>query len=340
MSELQIYYEKDCDQSIITSRKVAVIGYGSQGHAHALNLKDSGADVVIGLRPDSASCDKARTAGLKVAEIGAAVAASDLVMILAPDEHQADLYIGEIEPNLRSGAVLAFAHGFNIHYDRIKPRADLDVIMIAPKGPGHTVRDTYEKGAGVPALVAVAQDASGEALNMALSYAAALGAGKVGIIHTSFRDETETDLFGEQAVLCGGISELIIAGFETLVDAGYAPELAYFECAHEVKLIVDLIYEGGLANMFYSVSNTAEYGGYRAGPKIIDAGVRERMKEVLERVQNGDFAREFASGNERVRITEQARRRLAEHPLEHTGERLRDMMSALMKDRLVDRAKN
>lgn len=340
MSELKIYYEKDCDLERLPALKVAVIGYGSQGHVHALNLKDSGVSVIAALRPDSSSRPKAQQEGLEVMDIPEAVAATDMVMVLAPDEHQAGLYSEQIEPNLKQGAVLAFAHGFNIHYGRIKPRADLDVVMIAPKGPGHTVRSTFTRGAGVPALVAVAQDSSGNALDTALSYAACLGAGKVGIIETTFRDETETDLFGEQAVLCGGLTELIIAGFETLVEAGYAPELAYFECAHEVKLIVDLIYEGGLANMFYSVSNTAEYGGYRVGPQIVDAKVKERMKEVLQRVQNGDFAREFTAGNQREKITSEARQRLSDHSVEKTGAKLRDMMAVLMQDRLVDRDRN
>ena len=321
--------------------KVAVIGYGSQGHAHAINLKDSGVDVVVGLRSGSASKGKAEKAGLKVLPVAEAVKNADLVMVLAPDETQADLYNDEIEPHIRQGATLAFAHGFNIHFGRIQPRADLDVVMAAPKGPGHTVRATFTAGAGVPALVAVHQDQSSEALQKALSYAAALGAGRAGIIETTFKDETETDLFGEQAVLCGGVPALMLAGFETLVEAGYAPELAYFECVHEMKLIVDLIYEGGMANMFYSVSNTAEYGGYRAGPVVVDSGVKERMRELLERVRSGEFAREFAVENQsRAPVLQATRRRLAEHGSERTGAALRDMMSVLMQNKLVDRERN
>ena len=340
-NRIAVYYDKDCDLSRVNSRKVAVVGYGSQGHAHAQNLQASGVDVRVGLRPDSTSVAKAKAAGLKVLPVGEAVAEADLVMLLAPDESQHDIYLQHIEPNLRSGATLAFAHGFNIHFGRIQPRDDLDVIMVAPKGPGHTVRATFEAGTGVPALVAVHSDRSGEALQDALSYAAALGAGRVGIIHTNFQDETETDLFGEQAVLCGGVSALILAGFETLVDAGYAPELAYFECAHEMKLIVDLIYEGGLANMFYSISNTAEYGGYRAGPVIVDEGVKERMKALLERIRSGEFAREFASENAvGTPVLQAARRRLSAHRLEAVGADLRQMMATLVEQKLVDRQRN
>lgn len=341
MSDIQVYYDKDCDLKLVQQQKVAIIGYGSQGHAHANNLKDSGVNVTVGLRPESSSIAKAKNAKLKVASVPDAVRDADLVMMLAPDETQAAIYESEVEPHLAAKATLAFAHGFNIHFGRIQPRPDLDVIMAAPKGPGHTVRSTFTDGSGVPALVAVHQDPSGTALQLALSYASALGAGRTGIIHTNFQDETETDLFGEQAVLCGGVPALILAGFETLVEAGYAPELAYFECAHEMKLIVDLIYEDGLANMFYSVSNTAEYGGYRAGPKIVDDGVRQRMRELLERIRNGEFAREFATENQvGTPVTQAARRRLSEHPLEETGRDLRKMMASLMQKRLVDRKRN
>ncbi|MGI9344851.1 MAG: ketol-acid reductoisomerase [Gammaproteobacteria bacterium] len=338
---MQVFYDKDCDLSIIRSLKVAVIGYGSQGNAHANNLKDSGVEVVVGLRSNSGSAAKARKAGLEVLGVTDAVKQADLVMLLAPDENQADIYQQQIEPNLKQGGTLAFAHGFNIHFGRISPRDDLDVIMAAPKGPGHTVRSTFNAGSGVPSLVAVHQNPSGEALNRALSYAAALGAGRSGIIHTNFKDETETDLFGEQAVLCGGVPALMQAGFETLVEAGYAPELAYFECIHEMKLIVDLIYEGGMANMFYSVSNTAEFGGYQAGSFIVDERIRSKMKKILAQVQNGNFAGTFANENlARTPVTQAARRHLSEHPMEETGVRLRTMMASLMQNKLVDKEIN
>ena len=290
---VNIYYDKDCDISIIKGMKVAILGYGSQGHAHANNLKDSGVDVVVALRPGSASAAKAEAAGLSVATVEDAVAASDLVMVLTPDEFQSQLYRDQIEPNLKQGATLAFAHGFAIHYNQIVPREDLDVVMIAPKAPGHTVRNEFTKGGGIPDLIAVAQDASGKAKQVALSYASAIGGGRTGIIETTFKDETETDLFGEQAVLCGGAVELVKAGFETLTEAGYAPEMAYFECLHELKLIVDLMYEGGIANMNYSISNNAEYGEYVTGERVINEQSREAMRECLRNIQTGDYAKKF-----------------------------------------------
>jgi len=338
---MNIYYEKDADLSIIQGKKVAVIGYGSQGHAHANNLKDSGVDVVVGLRPGSASQAKAETAGLTAMPIDGAVASGDVVMVLAPDEHQAALYRDAIAPNIREGALLAFAHGFNIHFGQIEPRADLDVMMIAPKGPGHLVRSTYAGGGGTPCLIAVAQDASGQAKDLALSYASAIGGGRAGIIETTFREETETDLFGEQVVLCGGLTALIQAGYETLVEAGYAPEMAYFECLHEVKLIVDLIYEGGIANMRYSVSNTAEYGDLTRGPRIITDDTRKEMKRILDDIQSGAFAREFILENQSGAPTIKALRRLSrEHSVEQVGKRLRDMMPWIKENQLVDQSKN
>lgn len=338
---MKVYYDKDADLSIIQQRKVAILGYGSQGHAHANNLKESGASVVVGLRDGSASADKARNAGLEVATVEDAVAQADLVMILTPDEHQARMYREQIEPNLKQGATIAFAHGFNIHYGQIEPRADLDVIMIAPKGPGHLVRSTYTEGGGVPTLIAIHQNSSGQAKEVALSYASANGGGRAGIIETTFREETETDLFGEQAVLCGGITSLIQAGFETLTEAGYSPEMAYFECLHEVKLIVDLIYEGGIANMRYSVSNTAEYGDFVSGPRVINDQSREAMKGILEDVQNGTFARNFILENAAGAPTLKARRRLSsEHDIEVVGEKLRDMMPWIRKKQLVDKSRN
>ena len=335
---MKVYYDKDADLSLIKSRKVAVIGYGSQGHAHANNLKESGVDVVVGLRSGSSSAAKAEAAGLKVASIADAAAAADVVMMLAPDENQPAIYEEQVAPNLKSGAALAFAHGFNIHYGQIQPRPEIDVIMIAPKGPGHLVRSTYVEGGGVPSLIAVHQDASGKAKEVALAYAVANGGGRSGIIETSFREETETDLFGEQTVLCGGIAALIEAGFETLVDAGYAPEMAYFECLHETKLIVDLLYEGGLANMRYSVSNTAEYGDFTRGPRVINEQSRAAMKEILREIQNGEFAKEFVLENKAGAPTLHARRRLsAEHPIEEVGTRLRAMMPWITAKKLVDR---
>ena len=338
---LNIYYDKDADLSLIQARKVAIIGYGSQGHAHANNLKESGVDVVVGLRAGSSSWQKAKEAGLAVASISEATDGADVVMILAPDEHQADLYANEIEPDIKNGAALAFAHGVNIHFGQIVPRADLDVIMVAPKGPGHLVRSTYLAGGGVPSLLAVHQDASGQAKDIALSYASANGGGRAGVIETSFREETETDLFGEQTVLCGGLTALIEASFETLVDAGYAPEMAYFECLHEVKLIVDLIYEGGIANMRYSISNTAEYGDFTRGPRIIGPETKAVMREILEEIQTGQFAREWIGENRTGAAVLKAKRRLAkQHPIEEVGERLRSMMPWIKESQLVDKSRN
>ena len=338
---MNIYYDKDADLSLIQGMKVAVIGYGSQGHAHANNLKDSGVEVVVGLRSGSASAAKAGNAGLTVLPVTEAVQGADLVMILVPDEHQARLYRDTIKPNIKEGATLAFAHGFNIHYGQIEPRADLDVIMVAPKGPGHLVRSTYTQGGGVPSLIAVYQDASGRAKATALSYASANGGGRAGVIETTFQEETETDLFGEQAVLCGGATALVQAGFDTLVEAGYAPEMAYFECLHEVKLIVDLIYEGGLANMRYSISNTAEYGDYTRGPRVIDERVRAEMKRILAEIQDGRFAREWVLENKASQAHFKARRRLeAEHPIEEVGERLRAMMPWIGESKLVSGTKD
>ncbi len=338
---MHIYYDKDADLSIIQSMRVAIIGYGSQGHAHANNLRDSGVDVVVGLREGSASARKAAAAGLAVKPIEEAVNDADLVMILAPDEHQGRLYREQIAPSLKQGAVLAFAHGFNIHFGQVEPRVDLDVIMIAPKGPGHLVRSTYNQGAGVPSLIAVAQDVSGRAKDTALSYASANGGGRAGIIETTFREETETDLFGEQAVLCGGVTALVEAGFDTLIDAGYAPEMAYFECLHELKLIVDLMYEGGIANMRYSVSNTAEYGDLTRGPRIVSAATRAEMKRLLGEIQTGEFAREFILENQAGAPTLKAKRRIGrDHPIETVGERLRDMMPWIKANKIVDKSRN
>jgi len=338
---MNIYYDKDADLSLIKGAKVSIIGYGSQGHAHANNLKDSGVAVTVGLREGSISAAKARNAGLNVTSIEEAVSGADVVMILAPDEHQAKLYRDQVEPNIKQGAALAFAHGFNIHFEQIVPRADLDVIMIAPKGPGHLVRSTYTQGAGVPSLIAVFQDASGKAKDLALSYASANGGGRAGIIETSFREETETDLFGEQAVLCGGATALVQAGFETLTEAGYAPEMAYFECLHELKLIVDLMYEGGIANMRYSISNTAEYGDLTRGPRVVNAGTKAEMKRILTEIQNGEFAREFILENQAGAATLKAKRRLGrEHPIEQVGERLRSMMSWIGANKIVDKKVN
>jgi ketol-acid reductoisomerase len=338
---MNVYYDKDADLSLIKSRKVCIVGYGSQGHGHANNLKDSGMDVVVGLRQGSSSWKKAEEAGLQVAEIADAVSQSDVVMILAPDEHQQSLYYDVIAPNIKSGAAVAFAHGFNIHFELIEPAGDLDVIMIAPKGPGHLVRNTYTKGGGVPSLIAVHQNASGQAKDIALAYAGAIGAGRTGVIETDFRQETETDLFGEQAVLCGGLTALIQAGFETLVEAGYEPEMAYFECLHEVKLIVDLIYEGGIANMRYSISNTAEYGDFSRGPRIITEETKAEMRKILREVQTGQFAREFIGENQAGFPSLKAGRRLSrEHDIEQVGERLRGMMPWIAKDKIVDKSRN
>jgi ketol-acid reductoisomerase len=336
---LKVYYDKDADQNLIKTKNVAVIGYGSQGHAHAQNLKDSGVkNVVIGLRSSSASAEKARNAGFVVKEPAEAVKDADVVMILVPDEFQGNLYSNEINGNIKQGAALVFAHGLNIHFKLIQPREDLDVFMIAPKGPGHTVRSEYLKGGGVPCLVAVERDKSGNALKIALSYASAIGGGKSGIIETNFREECETDLFGEQAVLCGGLTALMQAGFETLTEAGYSPEMAYFECVHEVKLIVDLIYEGGLANMRYSISNTAEFGDFLTGPKIVTADTKKAMKGVLERIQSGEFTKEFIddskAGNPKLKAW---REKSAKHPVEEVGARLRAVMPWIGKNKLVDK---
>lgn len=338
---MQVYYDKDADLSIIKSKKVAIIGYGSQGHAHANNLKDSGVDVVVGLRAGSTSVAKAQASGLTVKEVKEAVAGADIVMMLTPDEFQSQLYRSEIEPNLKKGSTLAFAHGFAILYNQISPRADLDVIMIAPKAPGHTVRSEFVRGGGIPDLIAIHQDSSGMAKDICLSYASAIGGGRSGIIETTFRDETETDLFGEQAVLCGGAVELVKAGFETLVEAGYAPEMAYFECLHELKLIVDLMYEGGIANMNYSISNNAEYGEYVTGPQVINDESRWAMREALKNIQSGDYAKRFISEGMTGYPEMTARRRLnAEHPIEQVGEKLRDMMPWIKANKIVDKTKN
>ncbi len=338
---LNIYYDKDCDLSIIQGMKVAIIGYGSQGHAHANNLKDSGVNVTVGLRKGSTTAAKAEKAGLTVKETGEAVKDADLVMILTPDEFQSQLYKNEIEPNIKQGGVLAFAHGFSIHYNQVVPRADLDVIMVAPKAPGHTVRSEFVKGGGIPDLIAVFQDASGKAKDIALSYASGVGGGRTGIIETTFKDETETDLFGEQAVLCGGAVELVKAGFETLVDAGYAPEMAYFECLHELKLIVDLMYEGGIANMNYSISNNAEYGEYVTGPQVINDESRWAMREALTNIQNGEYAKRFIlEGMSNYPEMTAWRRNNAAHQIEQVGSRLRSMMPWITANALVDKDKN
>jgi ketol-acid reductoisomerase len=338
---MKVFYDKDADLSIIRGRKVAIVGYGSQGHAHANNLKDSGVDVVVCERGGSPSEAKARNAGFSVKPTPEAVAGADVVMMLVPDEHQAKVYREEIEPSLKKGAALGFAHGFNIHFEQIVPREDLDVIMIAPKGPGHLVRSTYLQGGGVPSLIAVYQNASGQAREIALSYASANGGGRAGVIETSFREECETDLFGEQVVLCGGLTALIQTGFETLVEAGYAPEMAYFECLHEVKLIVDLIYEGGIANMRYSISNTAEYGDLTRGPRLITDGTKQEMKRILREIQTGQFAREFIGENLAGAPVLKAGRRLsAEHQIEQVGAKLRDMMPWIKANKIVDKSRN
>ena len=338
---MKVFYDKDCDLSVIKGKTVAIIGYGSQGHAHAQNLNDSGVKVTVGLRRGGASWAKAEGAGLKVAEIADAVKAADVVMILLPDEQIADVYKKEVEPNIKAGASLAFAHGFNVHYGQVQPREDLDVWMVAPKAPGHTVRNTYRQGGGVPHLIAVYADKTGKARDLALSYAAANGGGKAGIIQTSFREETETDLFGEQAVLCGGAVELIKAGFETLTEAGYAPEMAYFECLHELKLIVDLIYEGGIANMNYSISNNAEYGEYVTGPRVVTEDTKNAMRQCLKDIQTGEYAKSFILENKAGAPTLISRRRLtAEHQIEEVGAKLRAMMPWIAKNKMVDQSKN
>jgi len=338
---MNIFYDKDADLSIIQGKTVAIIGYGSQGHAHANNLQDSGVKVLVGLRAGSTSTAKAEKAGLTVKSIEEATAAADVVMVLAPDEHQKALYETQLEPNLKQGAALAFAHGFNIHYGAITPRADLDVIMIAPKAPGHTVRSEFVKGGGIPDLIAIEQDSSGSARAIALSYASAIGGGRTGVIETTFKDETETDLFGEQAVLCGGATALVQAGFETLTEAGYAPEMAYFECLHELKLIVDLMFEGGIANMRYSISNTAEYGDLTRGPRIITDQTKVEMRKILTEIQNGEFAREFINENQTGQLTLKAKRRIGrDHPIEEVGDRLRSMMPWITANQIVDKSKN
>lgn len=338
---MQVFYDKDADLSLIKGKTVAIIGYGSQGHAHAANLKDSGVKVIVGLRKNGQSWQKAVNAGHEVMEVAEATKAADLIMILTPDENQPAVYANEIAPNLKDNATLAFAHGFNIHYNQITPAKNLDVVMIAPKGPGHTVRSEFLKGGGVPSLIAVHQDASGRARDIALSYAAANGGTKGGVIQTTFKEETETDLFGEQAVLCGGLVELIKTGFETLVEAGYAPEMAYFECLHEMKLIVDLIYEGGIANMNYSISNNAEYGEYFTGPQVVNAQSRQAMREALKRIQNGDYAKSFiVEGATNYPSMTARRRQTAAHPVEVIGKQLRSMMPWIAKNKLVDQDKN
>ena len=340
---MQIYYDSDADQEIIKNKNVVIVGYGSQGHAHANNLKDSGGNVTVALRSDSSSWVKAETAGLEVKEVSEAVKDADMVMVLIPDELQSDIYKNEIENNIKEGAVLAFAHGFNIHFEMIVPRADLDVIMIAPKGPGHTVRSQFESGAGVPCLLAVHKDISGNAKSIGLSYACAIGSGRAGIIETNFKDETETDLFGEQAVLCGGLTSLIQTGYEVLVENGYPPEMAYFECLHEVKLIVDLIYEGGLQNMRYSISNTAEYGDYVSGPKVVNADTKQVMESILDRIQSGDFAQEFMDDSRKSNLgkggpmMQQYREEASNHSIEQVGQELRSMMPWIETNKIVDK---
>ena len=343
---MQIYYDRDADLEIIKNKNVVIVGYGSQGHAHANNLKDSGGNVTVALRRDSSSWVKAETAGLEVKEVSEAVKDADMVMILIPDELQSDTYKNEIESNIKEGAILAFAHGFNIHFEMIVPRTDLDVIMIAPKGPGHTVRSQYESGAGVPCLLAVHKDISGNARPLGLSYACAIGSGRAGVIETNFKDETETDLFGEQAVLCGGLTSLIQTGYEVLVENGYPPEMAYFECLHEVKLIVDLIYEGGLQNMRYSISNTAEYGDYVSGPKVINADTKQVMQSILNRIQSGDFAQEFMDDSRKSNLgkggpmMQKFRKEAANHSIEQVGQELRSMMPWIETNKIVDKSKN
>jgi len=343
---MQIYYDNDADLEIIKNKKVVIVGYGSQGHAHANNLKDSGGNVTVALRRDSSSWIKAETAGLEVKEVSEAVKDADMVMMLIPDELQSDIYKNEIESNIKEGAILAFAHGFNIHFEMIVPRTDLDVIMIAPKGPGHTVRSQYKSGAGVPCLLAIHKDISGNARPLGLSYACAIGSGRAGIIETNFKDETETDLFGEQAVLCGGLTSLIQTGYEVLVENGYPPEMAYFECLHEVKLIVDLIYEGGLQNMRYSISNTAEYGDYVSGPKVVNADTKQVMESILDRIQSGDFAQEFMDDSRKSNLgkggpkMQQYREEASNHSIEQVGQELRSMMPWIETNKIVDKSKN
>jgi ketol-acid reductoisomerase len=339
---MKVYYDRDADVALIKSKKIAIVGYGSQGHAHAQNLRDSGVkDVAIALKAGSATAKKAEDAGFKVMSNADAAKWADVIMVLAPDEHQAGIYSDDLAPNMKPGSALAFAHGLNVHFKLIEPRPDIDVFMIAPKGPGHTVRSEYQRGGGVPCLVAIAQNASGNSLDVALSYASAIGGGRSGVIETTFKEECETDLFGEQAVLCGGLTHLIMAGFETLTEAGYAPEMAYFECLHEVKLIVDLMYEGGIANMRYSISNTAEYGDYHTGPRVITDETKKEMKRVLEDIQKGRFVQRFILDNRAGNPELKAHRTLqAEHPIEKVGANLRAMMPWIAKNKLVDKAKN
>ncbi len=338
---LNVYYDKDCDLNLIKSKTVAMIGFGSQGHAHAENLRDSGVNVVVGLKPGGNSWKKAEAKGFEVLPVGEATAKADVVMILLPDETQADVYKNEIEPNLKSGATIAFGHGFNIHFGRIKPAADINVMMVAPKAPGHTVRSEFVKGGGIPDLIAVYQDPSGQTKDLALSYASAIGGGRTAIIETTFKDETETDLFGEQAVLCGGVTALVQAGFETLTEAGYAPEMAYFECLHELKLIVDLMFEGGIADMRYSISNTAEYGDYVSGPRVINEESRKAMKEILKEIQNGKFAKDFIlegmAGYPRMTAE---RNNMKDSLIEKTGEKLRAMMPWIKANKIVNQEEN
>jgi ketol-acid reductoisomerase len=339
---MRVYYDRDADVNLIKGKKIVIVGYGSQGHAHAMNLRDSGVkDVRIALRPGSATVKKAEGAGFQVMAPAEAAKWADIVMMLTPDELQADIYGADLRPNMKQGAALAFAHGFNIHFKLIEPRPDMDCFMVAPKGPGHTVRSEYQRGGGVPCLLAVSQNASGNATEIGLSYAAAIGGGRAGVIETNFREECETDLFGEQVVLCGGLVELIKAGYETLVEAGYAPEMAYFECLHEVKLIVDLIYEGGIANMNYSISNTAEFGEYTRGPRVITDETKAEMKRILADIQSGRFAKEWVLENKAGQTSFKAiRRQFAEHPIEQIGEKLRAMMPWIAKNRLVDKTRN
>ena len=339
---MRVYYDRDADVNLIKAKKVVIVGYGSQGHAHAMNLRDSGvADVRIALRPDSATVKKAEDAGFTVMSPAEAAAWADVVMMLTPDELQADIYADQLRDNMKEGAALAFAHGFNIHFRLIEPRPDLDVFMVAPKGPGHTVRSEYQRGAGVPCLIAVQQNASGNAQEIGLSYASAIGGGRAGIIETNFREECETDLFGEQAVLCGGLTALIMAGYETLTEAGYAPEMAYFECLHEVKLIVDLMYEGGMANMRYSISNTAEYGDYTRGPRVVTAETKAEMKRILDDIQSGRFARDWVLENKAGQASFKAMRAgHAQHSIEQVGAKLRAMMPWIAENALVDKSKN
>jgi ketol-acid reductoisomerase len=338
---MKVYYDKDADLSLVKGRKITIVGYGSQGHAHALNLNDSGVKVTVGLRKGGASWDKAKKAGLAVKDVGEAVKGADFVMMLMPDEHIAAVYASEVEPNIRKGATLGFAHGFNIHYGQVTPREDLDVVMIAPKAPGHTVRSTYVQGGGTPMLIAVHRDQSKKARDLALSYAAAIGGARAGVIETTFKEETETDLFGEQTVLCGGCVELVKAGYEVLTEAGYAPEMAYFECLHELKLIVDLMYEGGIGTMNYSISNNAEFGEYVTGPKVITAETKNAMRAALARIQSGEYAKEFILESRAGAPTLLSRRRMtAEHPIEVVGEKLRAMMPWIKKNKLVDTSRN